>query len=115
MEIEMANSEVRKVVWTGKSGKRYEYFIYEIGTEFSAVPGNYIYSKLNSNGKWVAVYVGETENLKNRDLESHHQKDCIKRNGATHIHVHKSSTVKSVRLDEETDLRANYNPTCNKQ
>ncbi len=39
--------------------------------------------------------------------------DCIKRNGATHLCTHKSSTDREVRRAEEADLIANYNPVCN--
>lgn len=100
--------------WTGVSGTPYNYFVHPIGTDFNAVPGNYIFAKMNSQGRWVSVYIGETGDLSER-FDNHHAMPCIKRNGATHIHAHKSSAVKQTRLNEETDLRKNYNPPCNKQ
>jgi predicted GIY-YIG superfamily endonuclease len=101
-------------VWHGQSGTKYTYYVYTIGTKFTEVPGNYIFCKKNSAGLWVAIYVGETGDLSQR-FDGHHANACIVRNGATHIHVHKSSTDRQTRLTEETDLRERYEPTCNKQ
>ena len=100
--------------WIGASQKSYAYEIYSIGTKFRNVPGNYIFSKMSANRKWVAVYIGETEDLSSR-FDTHHAMDCILRNGASHIHVHASSEKMQVRLNEETDIRQNYKPSCNKQ
>ncbi len=33
-----------KIDWAGKSGKKYTYLIYKIGTSFVAKPGNYIFA-----------------------------------------------------------------------
>ncbi|MDO8422318.1 MAG: hypothetical protein Q7S99_09155 [Parvibaculum sp.] len=101
--------------WTGASGKKYQYYVYKIGTKFKAVPANYIYTKISAANTWVPIYIGETSDLSVRILDTHHQRDCILRNGATHIHVHKSSATAQVRIDEETDLRKAHKPPCNQQ
>jgi hypothetical protein len=67
--------------------------------------GNYIYSKKNSEGKWVPIYIGQGD-LKDR-TENHHQAACIARKGATHIHV-RLNPKKEERLEEEQDLLSNY-------
>lgn len=107
----MANSE--KVVWTGKSGTEYSYWIHSKDTKFEdEVPANYIYAVSGTTG-WIAIYVGETGDISDRPLDTHHKKGCIESNGATHIHVHKSSNDEDTRRAEEADLVANYNPPCN--
>jgi predicted GIY-YIG superfamily endonuclease len=85
-----------------------------IGTALVRKPGNYIFAKLNSAGKWVPVYIGETGDLSER-FDHHHAAACFNRNGASHIHAHISSNDRSTRLAEETDLRQNYTTACNNQ
>ena len=108
-------SRTETVDWKGVSGRAYRYFVYPLGTSLKRVPGNYIYARQDSYGRWVAIYVGETGDLSERDLDTHHQRSCIIRNGATHIHAHESSANRHTRLDEETDLRQALNPPCNDQ
>lgn len=100
--------------WPGQSGKNYRYYGYLRGTDMKEVPANYIYAKRNVQGHWVPVYIGECGNLKERCL-NHHKLECMDRNGATHIFVHLSSEDRQLRLNEETDLRARFNTTCNDQ
>lgn len=105
----MADPE--KVTWTGASGKTYVYWVYPIDTTFKKFPANYIYAVSGTTG-WMAIYIGETEDISERTLKNHHKKDCIERNGATHIHVHESSNEEARRA-EEADLIAKHDPPCN--
>lgn len=73
--------------WAGASGKKYEYEMHPIGTNWNDVPGNYIFAKVTSPNNWTAVYIGETESFKDR-LPNHNELPCIRRNGGTHTHVH---------------------------
>ena len=100
-----------KCTWTGASGKTYEYEMHQIGTDWNAVAGNYIFAKSTSPGKWQAVYIGETGNFKER-LPNHPELPCVRRNGGTHIHVHVNSDSQA-RLNEESDLLASESPPCN--
>lgn len=106
-------TDVPTVIWTGASGKKYTYYVYKLPPNFVAKPGNYIFAKTNSQNQWEAAYIGETENLSER-FDNHHAMPCINRNGATHIQAHVTNGGKQARLNEETDLVRNYNPTCNK-
>jgi hypothetical protein len=107
-------AEPSQVNWPGKSGKRYTYTVFPLDQAWNDVPANYIFAKLTDRG-WSPVYFGESERLKTRHI-SHEKELCAKRNGATHIHAHKSSAQKQERLDEETDLRNNFpNTPCNLQ
>lgn len=99
------------IIWTGKSGKQYRYWIHRLPPNFKADSANYIFAKETPN-TWVAVYVGETSDLSER-FDNHHAMPCIKRNGATHIHVHTTPGGAQRRRDEEADLITQWNPTCN--
>ena len=103
------------IYWPGASGKKYGYWILGLDRTLKNVAGNYIYAKKNAKGNWVPVYIGETGDLSSRVLDGHHQEDCIRRNGATHIHAHTKPGGRQARLDEETDLRANFDTPCNDQ
>ena len=106
----MSNGQT--IHWAGKSGTDYVYTIYVIGTSFRKIPGNYIFAKQDASG-WWAVYVGETGDLSER-FDNHHKANCINRNGATHIHVHESSSDDKVRRAEEDDVLRRWGPTaCN--
>lgn len=93
--------------WKGKSGISYEYFVYELPQNFNKNQlGNYIYSKFNTNNRWVPIYIGQGD-LGDRISDSHHQVRCIKSKGATHVHAHLNLQDNN-RLSEETDLLAYY-------
>ena len=97
--------------WKGASGKKYEYVIHPIETDWNDVPGNYIFAKEISPGKWASVYIGETDSFRGR-LPCHNELPCIRRNGGTHTHVHVHHD-RRVRLAEEADLLATGKTPCN--
>ena len=103
-----------KVAWTGASGTPYQYWFYPIHTELKDEPGNYILARVNGS-RWEALYIGQTQNLKERIGPGHHRWDCAKRYGATHIHAHTSSHNEADRSREESDLIRSNNPYCNQQ
>lgn len=101
-----------EIDWIGQSDTKYHYWIYPIDTTFDAVLGNYIFAKEIRSQEFIPIYIGETGDLSER-FDDHHAMPCIRRNGATHIHVHKSSEDQEVRRAEESDLIAKWNPVCN--
>ena len=103
------------ITWRGKSGAAFRYNIYPIGTSWRDTPGNYIFARRNENGRYTALYIGETGSLKVRlsPITSHEKWDCAVQNGVTHIHAHTSSSDADTRRKEEKDLIDNYNPPCN--
>ena len=105
-------AQTRSVIWTGKSGEEYRYWVHPIATRFEATPANYIYAKVVAR-KWRVVYIGETGDLSERMLDTHDKKDCITRSGATRIHEHISSDDEEERRAEEADLIGRYIPPCN--
>ena len=100
------------ITWTGKSGKEYTYQVYSITATHKAVPANYIFTKRDANNLHTTIYVGETGDLSDR-FDSHHKWQCITNAGATHVCTHESSSTKSVRTAEESDILANYAFPCN--
>jgi hypothetical protein len=101
--------------WTGASGRKYKYWVFPISQiespGFEKAPGNYIFAKHIGQSAYP-IYVGQTGDLGER-FGDHHKMPCIRRNGATHIHAHKSSFDEDVRKAEERDLIAGCNPPCN--
>jgi hypothetical protein len=104
-------AEPSKIIWTGKSGVEYTYYIYKWETTFKAEPGNYCFAKETKPNFYTPLYFGETGDLSTR-FADHHKWDCAERQGATHIHVHTNS-VEKVRRAEEADLVAKWSPPCN--
>lgn len=106
-------ADLGTITWTGQSGKEYKYWIYDIGTTFTKAPGNYIFARKTETGTFSPIYMGQTEDLSER-FDNHHKMPCIKKNGATHIHIHRNDNEKD-RLAEESDLIAKWKrtSTCN--
>jgi len=98
--------------WPGSSGAKYKFDIYEIGTNFNSLPGNYVFSKETKPGMWAPIYIGQTKDLSER-FNDHHKMEMITRHGATHIHVHDNHYGEQARLIEEADLIKRWSPPCN--
>jgi len=93
------------VYWSGTSGKKYGYWVYKLPPNFAHKPGNYIFAKVNSAGKWEPLYIGQTKELDER-FDNHHKMQKIKLHGATHIHAHTNSAGEQERLNEESSVVA---------
>jgi excinuclease UvrABC nuclease subunit len=105
------------VTWTGKSGARYEFETFPVGTQFNHVSGVYIACRRLITGNFEALYVGEAQSLFDRinsGAANHDGLKCAARNGMTHIGAILVSG-NAERLRVETDLRHALNPSCNKQ
>ena len=104
--------EVPTINWPGLSGLEYKYWIYAIGAPMKSQPGNFIFARQTESTTWLPCYIGQCLDLKADRLDSH-QRACIRKQGATHIHAHLSSSKESVRMAEETDLSLRLRPPCN--
>ena len=103
-----------EIYWKDKSGSSHRFWIYPRGTKFNEpCPGIYIYARKTSPHKWIPLYIGQTQNVNVR-LTNHEQRECVERNGATHIHVSIISGEKS-RLTIEKDLIEQWKPIGNTQ
>ncbi len=111
-------SDIPVCIWTGRSGKKYRYWVYTLPASFKQnQPGNYIYARWDVRKFWQPIYIGQGD-LDDR-ANNHHQAQCIQQKGATHFHCH-TNEAENVRLAEETDLLTRYTqayqPTgCNEQ
>ena len=97
--------------FTGASGQKYRYWIYELGTTFVRAPGNYIFARKEAGGM-MPIYIGETADLRER-FEAHHMMPCIRRNRATHICIHQSPAAGATRRREVNDIIELLHPACN--
>lgn len=91
---------------TGKSGRKYNFGIYSMDTNFKAVGGIYIFTKreMGRDGKYAhtTVYCGRTEDLSAR-FNNHHKADDIREKGANCLCVLGVST-ENVRTEIERDI-----------
>jgi hypothetical protein len=76
------------------------------------LPANFIYAGQSEDGSWVPIYIAQTRDL-NQRLEGRVRVGDAVAQGATHIHVHLSSTGQSARGTEERDLIQLWHPVCN--
>ena len=107
----MTTTTETTILFTGKSGRQYKYWMHPLGTTFKESPGNYIWVKQTQPGYFVPVYIGHTNNLQLRH-GNHEKEPEVRRNGAVRICAHTSGT-ETERLAEEKDLIQNYKPVCN--
>ncbi|MCB0721842.1 MAG: hypothetical protein KDC42_06030 [Ignavibacteriae bacterium] len=95
---------------TGKSGTKYNFVIYKIGTTFNAVGAVYLFSK-EKDSTHMHVYLGITGDLSER-FDNHHKAKCILNNGATHICIHREDS-KTTREIIEKDILEAISTKCN--
>jgi hypothetical protein len=101
------------ITLTGKSGKTYEFAIYNRPTTFTAVGAIYVMSKKTPDNKYSLFYIGETGDLSKRPL-SHHKTACFDKHGADKLLIRTASDAEK-RLADETDLIRHYQPPRNDQ
>ena len=109
-------SELGKLPLTGKSGKAYDFVVYSSDTTFNTgIACVYYVSKRtlkSRNGAThTAIYVGETEDIKDR-LTNHHKQSCFDRNKYNAVSIFKIST-QTARSRAEQDLIDGLDPLCN--
>lgn len=106
------------VLWRGANGRQYAFALRPIRGSLPASPGVYIFCKPALNGKWDAVYIGETENLErrlSRELLQHHRWPAIYAARATHVCTLYVPGPLAARIAIETDLRRFIQTPCNLQ
>ena len=100
------------IEWPGQSGTQYPYEIHPLDAQFQAVAANYIYAGQAEDGTWVPIYIAQIRAL-NQRLEGHVSMADASAQGATHIHVHLSTTSQGARCSEEHDLIERWHPVLN--
>ena len=97
------------VSWPGYNQRSHTFELHPIRTTFNKVGGVYIFCRRAANGKWDALYVGETGNFNQRlntDLPSHQAWPPSARAGCTHVCVKVVNGLGAARtrLNIETEL-----------
>ena len=100
------------IKWEGRSGRKYQYFVYKLGTRFKEAPGNYVLARETGDLTFAPVYIGHTEDI-SRELDRETLVPDILERGATHVHVHANSRGEPARVAEEADLLSMWSPVCN--
>jgi hypothetical protein len=95
-----------KVTWS-----TYEFTVYDDNTTWNDIGGLYIFTYLNAQNRWPALYVGVADSFKNR-LPNHERWAEARRSGATHIHARVESQ-EATRLRIEKELIAAFQPPLN--
>jgi hypothetical protein len=99
------------IILTGESQKQYQFNIYDRSTTFKEAGALYVMSKINSNGNYELIYIGQTGDLSVRPL-NHHKTACFDKHKADKLLI-KAENNEKTRLAIETDLIRNYSPPCN--
>ena len=100
------------IVFTGSSGKKYQYDVYNVNVNWNPRPGNYGF--IDENG--VPKYFGQTEDFVSRNPGPAHDKWAkASANGATLIVARVNHGGETARKAEEVDLIRAYNPPTNIQ
>ena len=72
--------------WPLGNGQYLTFNVHSENKDWNKVSGLYIFAYLAANGKWTALYVGQTDDFSSR-LPSHERLNEAVRLGATHIHA----------------------------
>lgn len=99
--------------WPIGNGQYLTFHIYSENKNWKQISGLYIFAYLAANGKWTALYVGQTDDFSSR-LPSHERLNEAVRLGATHIHACVVS-AQSERDRLEAALIRNLQPRMNGQ
>ncbi len=102
------------ITYKGASGKEYTFNIYDFNSSWNEVPAIYFVTHAFNSGSQImhkAIYIGQTDNLKQRFL-NHHKQACFSSHNANRlcIIIEKSENA---RLATETDLIRAIKPPCN--
>jgi len=100
------------VTLTGLSGAPYVFQVCDPNLPFVPYAGNYAMASRGLLG-WFVAYIGETNNLRDR-LATHERWAEARSMGCRYILAHQT-IGDSVRMAEEADLIAAYNPPLNRQ
>jgi len=98
-------------VWSGKSGRSYVYRIYQLPPRMKRLAGNYIFAKRTEIGGWLPVYIGQTDDL-SKGPRRDPPLECVRANGATHLHAHAHDGDQAARRLEVDDLLELWSPPC---
>lgn len=91
----------------------YDFGVYEKDAEWAEVGGVYIFTGPSRWLPWIPIYVGQTDNFRNR-IPLHEKWFQAELLGATHVHAREEALPED-RQALERDLIREYDPQLNKQ
>lgn len=104
-----------KITISGSSGNKYSFEVYPISSTWNEVSAVYVVTKRvpkpDGGGTHSYIYVGQTENLKERHA-SHHKAACFEEHGANCLCVLVENGEEQ-RLTIEADILDAHNWPCN--
>ncbi len=104
-----------KTMFKSKTGRRYQFRVFPLGTHFRKISGIYViaYRGRGADGthRHKILYVGNTEDF-SQPFEKHPKAQDLVRLGANCICVQSDKSEES-RLEKERDLVAAFTPACN--
>lgn len=95
--------------WTGISGRPYRFRVFDLDAPIQQGEGkgNYIYAKVDAANRWRPIHVGHGD-LTFRCSHCVDQMECIKKLGATHVHLRPTPGGEETRKAITRDLLARY-------
>ena len=91
----------------------YEFSVHGIGATWSKVAGIYIFTGVNAQNQWVALYIGQASSFAER-LPNHDRWSEAHKLGATHVHARVES-LQANRDKIEKELIQAFQPRLNTQ
>jgi len=88
-----------------------EFIVYTRDANWNDVGGIYIFTGQNSQGQWVALYIGKADSFQSR-FSSHERWDEALLVGATHVHA-RVVAQEATREAMEAELIRAYQPRLN--
>lgn len=94
----------------GVSGEKYQFQLYTKSNSWNSSSGVYLILR-DIGSSYSPVYIGETENLKQRH-SSHHKERCFNEHNWSHLaFLYEPSKGKRVYIEQ--DILSNLNWVCN--
>lgn len=108
-------SKISTLTLSGTSGKKHSFDVYSINSNWNEVAAVYAVTKREPEANGAVthspIYVGQTENLKERH-SNHHKAECFKARGGNCLCVLVTNDEEE-RLAIEADLLDAYTWPCN--
>ena len=107
------------ITFTGKSGEKYFFHAWPLGTRFKSMAAVYFVTKRSFSNKTYriagheGIYIGQTENLTD-PFSTQMQLDCFKKHGANCVCLYLAENEER-RVAVEQDMIAAHRTSCNEQ
>jgi hypothetical protein len=103
------------IIWSGKTGVMYRYWLANVGAAFEDTPGNFMLLRETVPGQYTPLYIGEAESLEHalNSIDAGPGVAAALEAGATKVCSHATAGGEIGRRIEARDLIAAYDPPVN--